>query len=247
VRRAVAGIGFRAVFGDHAGMHADDKRPGDARGAVRDVADRIEEAFHGLEFDERLIERIVERPLLPRTRQEALYLLSTIPAAIVAMLIWSVGGPLALPLAVTIVGIPLLILMFWLFRRYAHFERRRLRIVDPRPLEFHYERPEGNLLEQGVGYLSDPQTWRDMGWMLFLSMVALPLALLGLSIWLIAIGWTLYPLWGWALPGDSTPLGSVVGTDMSFLESFLLVPLGLVTLVVAAWTCAGLTQVLVSI
>lgn len=228
-------------------MNQEDQQARESRGPVRDVFDKIEEAFDGIEFDEQLMERVAERPLHRRTWTEALYLMSTLPAAIVALMIWSVGGPLAVPLTISVVGIPLLILMFWIFRQYARLERRRLRIVDDAPLEVHYDVPEGNLLEKSVGYLSDSQTWKDMGWMVFLSLVGLPLAVLGLSAWLIAFGWTLYPAWGWALPGDATPIGFLVGQDMNVLESLLMVPVGLAMIVVATWVCAGITFLLASI
>lgn len=205
---------------------------------------KIEQAFDEIEFDEAFVQQIVERPLRRSTWNEALYLMSTVPAALVALLIWSVGGPVSIGLLITIIGIPLMILVFWLFRKYAVLERKRLRIVDKEPLEVLYVKPEGNLIEKGTGYLSDAQTWKDVGWMFFLSLIGLPLALFALSLWVLAAGWIVYPLWGWAVSGSGTPIGFLVGDDMNFVESWLMIPFGLLMIVVATWVCAGVSRVL---
>lgn len=213
-------------------MTAGEENPKSKRDPIRDAVDKLEQAIDEIDFDEAFVQQIVERPLRRQTWSETLYLLSTIPAAIVALLIWSVGGPVSIGLLVTIIGIPLLILVFWLFRKYAVVERKRLRIVDKEPLEVVYAKPEGNLIEKGTGYLSDVQTWKDVGWMVFLSLIGFPVAVFALSLWLIAAGWIVFPAWGWALP------------DMTFLQSWIFVPLGLLMIIVATWVCAGAAKVL---
>lgn len=202
---------------------------------VKSAGARIEEAFDRIDFDEELLERVVSRPLSRATWRETLYLLSTIPAGIGALLIWSIG----IPLGISIVGLPLLIIVFWIFRKYAKLERRRLTIYDPTPLVVTYVKPTGRLLERGSGYLGDSQTWKDLGWMVFLSLFGTPLALLSLGAWLIAAGWIIYPLWGWSVPGDFTPIGFLLGNDVTFIESWLVIPLGFLMIIVATWACAG--------
>jgi signal transduction histidine kinase len=207
----------------------------------------IRDSFEAIEFDNELLEQAAARPLRGETWREVKYLLSTLPAAFVALLIWSVGGPLALPLAITIIGIPFTILMFWFFRKYAGVERRRALIVADEPIIVRYDEPEGNVFERGLGYLSDIQTWKDLGWMFVLSTFGLALALFALGVWLIAISWIIYPLWGWSVPADWTPLGPVIGPDLSFIESFLIVPFGIAMIVVATWLGAAITYGLVSV
>ncbi|MGH2905684.1 MAG: sensor histidine kinase [Solirubrobacterales bacterium] len=188
---------------------------------------------------ERLFRQIVARPFERRTWDEFLYLLSSIPAAIVALVIWTSASGIAFGLAVTILGIPLLIAMFWVFKQYARFERMRLRIVDDRPLMPVYKKPRPGFVDSVADLISDPQAWKDFGWMIVLSTVGLAASIGGIALWLGSISYVLFPLWGWAIPGDGSPLGFVVGNDISFAESWLFVPLGLILVVVTTWICAA--------
>src|SRR5689334_24669177 len=97
--------------------------------------------------EDHVFAQIVRRPLKRRTWTEFVYLMSTIPAAIVATVIWTTGGGLAFGLAVTILGIPFLIAMFWIFKQYAKFERVRLRIVDDRPVTPVYKKARPGLID----------------------------------------------------------------------------------------------------
>lgn len=211
---------------------------------VKGVVTRIERAIDGVEFDDELLQRVIERPARRETWQEALYLISTIPAALAATLVLSVALPLSVGLVISVIGFPLLIGVFWIFRRYMVIERRRLRLIDREPLEVAYAKQEGSLFARIGAYFTDVQTWKDVGWLLFLALVAFPASLIALGAWLVAIGALVYPLWGWSLPGDATPLGFLVGSDMSFAESWLIIPFGFVMLVVAAWLCAAAARLL---
>ena len=215
--------------------------------AMNDAVKRVEEAVDKIDFDNELMEQIAERPMQRQTWREALYLMSTVPAGIVAVLAWTMVGPVGIPLAFTFVGLPITLFAFWFMRWYVKYERRRVTILEVEPLTAVYDEYTGNILDRALGVVSDTQTWKDFGWMVVLSLVAMPVALLALSIWLIAFSWIIYPLWGWALPGGATPIGWLVGDNMSFFESFLMIPLGLVMIVVATWVCAGVSYALLAI
>lgn len=214
---------------------------------LKDLADKAKDAVDGFDFDERTIEQIAQRPLERRTWQETLYLLSTIPAGIVATFCWSIGGPLATPLAITLIGIPLVALMFVLFRWFARFERKRVKLLGEEPIESSYAELTGNPLDKAIAFLSDVQTWKDMGWMLVLSLFALPFAVLALGTWLIAAAWIIYPLWGWWVPTDFSPIGWLSPYDTKAIVVFATIPVGILMLVVASWICAGLTYALTTI
>ena len=214
---------------------------------LKDLADKAKEAVDGFDFNERTVEQIAQRPLERRTWQETLYLLTTIPAGIVATICWSFAGPLATPLAITLVGIPLVALMFVFFRWFARFERRRPKLLGEPPIDSAYEELKGNPLEKAIGFLSDVQTWKDMGWMLVLSLFAMPFAVLALGTWLIAAAWIVYPLWGWWVPADFSPVAWLSPFDAKFIIVFATIPVGIVMLIVAAWICAGLTYALTTI
>lgn len=212
------------------------------------MSDDVRTRLESIEFDNELMERIAARPFDPRTRSETLYLLSTIPAAFAAMVIWSVGLSLALSFLLIVVGLPLTIAVFAVFRWFAQLERRRLALVDSRPANAVYEFTErGNVFRRAIGSLADRQSWKDVGWFVFLSTFGVIIALLAFCFWLVAAGWILYPLYGWALPGSWTPIGWLFGGNVSFFESFLMIPFGVAMIVVASWAGAGASFVLASI
>jgi signal transduction histidine kinase len=196
-------------------------------------------AFEELNFDSEMMDRLAARPFEPATRRETLYLLSTIPAGAAAALVWCVGVSVAFATALVVIGLPISLLTLWFFRRCADFERKRLRLIDDRPLAVVYAAEDGSRIQRTIALATDKQTWKDLGWLVFVSTFGLIAALLALSVWLIALGWILYPLFGWALPGDWTPVGWFLGDEMYFFESFLMIPFGLAMVVVASWTGAA--------
>ncbi len=212
------------------------------------MADDIKSRLAALEFDNELMEQIAARPFERQTRRELLYVLSTIPAGIAASIVWSVGLSLALSFSLIIVGLPVALLIFWGFRRCADLERRRIAIVDDRPALVEYAPAvSGNALKRAAAMLVDKQSWKDVGWFVFVSTLGLAGAVLAICPWLIALSWILYPLFGWSLPGDFTPLGVVFGSDVSFAESFFMIPVGIAMIVVATWVTAGASYALTQV
>jgi signal transduction histidine kinase len=196
---------------------------------------------------EGLFEMIVKRPITRQTFNEGVYLLSTLPVAIVAMVVWTAGGALSIGFAITVLGLPLAIGMLYVFKQFAVFERNRLKLVDERPLAVVYK-PEPQGFFNAIGTLvTDVQTWKDFGWMVVVSTLGLVFATAMIAMWGFTLGYLLFPAWGWALPGGSGPLGVLSGNDLSFTEAFLGIPLGIVAAIATAWICAGMTAVLVSI
>ncbi|MBJ7353250.1 MAG: sensor domain-containing protein [Thermoleophilaceae bacterium] len=201
-------------------------------------------AFEELDFDSEMMDRLAARPFDPKTRRETLYLLSTIPAALVAGFVWAVGLSIAFAMAIIVIGLPITLLILWFFRRCAGVERSRLKLVDDRPLEVVYDQEEGSRTQRTIALATDKQTWKDLGWLVFVSTLGIAVAAVALSFWLVAFGWIVYPLFGWALPGDFTPIGFLLGDNVNFIESFLVIPFGIAMVVVASWAGAGASYVL---
>src|SRR6476646_9193338 len=126
-------------------------------------------AFEELNFDSEMMDRIAARPFDKATRREALYLLSAIPAGIAALIVWSVGLSIAFASAIIIIGLPVTLVILWFFRRCAALERKRLRLVDDRPLQVVYEAEDGSRTQRTIALATDKQTWKDVGWLFFVS------------------------------------------------------------------------------
>lgn len=212
------------------------------------MSNEVKGRIESIEFDNELMERIAARPFDVQTRRELLYLLTTLPAALAAVVVWSVGLSLALGFLLIVVGLPLTIAIFAIFRRFAEVERRRLALVDPRPTSAVYRFSEHrNVFRRAIGSLGDQQSWKDVAWFVFLSTFGVIIAVLAICVWLVAAGWMLYPFFGWALPGDWTPVGWFFSSDMNFALSFLMIPFGVAMVVVASWTGAGASLLLSSV
>ena len=112
-------------------------------------------------------------------------------------------------LAITVAGMPLLVIAAGLIKGCANAERGRLGAVLGVPVEGRYRRGTGlGVKAQARSRWTDPATWRDVA---YLVGMFVPLVILGfvvLAIWLtLAAGITL-PLWYWA-PVQHYPHGLV--------------------------------------
>jgi hypothetical protein len=105
----------------------------------------------------------------------------------------------AATLAVTVAGIPLLIAAVAVLRGCANFERARLRTFLGEPVQGSYRTSaEPGLLIRARTCWTDPATWRDIAYLVGLSV---PLVVLGgvvLIVWITCLAGVTLPLWYWA-------------------------------------------------
>ena len=102
--------------------------------------------------------------------------------------------PLGAGLAITLVGLPILVGTLYLIRPLARFERTLARVLLDEEIESHYRRPERPGRWPAIqARLADPQTWKDF---VFL-MMQMPLGVFSFAaaVCLIAV-----PLWFLAAP-----------------------------------------------
>ncbi|MGH2782084.1 MAG: sensor histidine kinase, partial [Thermoleophilaceae bacterium] len=133
-------------------------------------------------------------------------------------------------LAVTLIGIPILIASVYAWGWLAELERRTIQRLTGREIPSPYRPlPEGGWWERLQARLADPATWKDLAF-LFLQF---PFGLLSLIVSAAVLGWGLggltLPLWYWAIPGG-VQLG-LFEVD-ALREALALVPLGALILYV---------------
>jgi len=165
----------------------------------------------------------------PRTYGRIAYLLVAGCLGLAEFIFLVTAISIGLGLAITLVGIPILVGCVYAWGWLAELERRIIgaltgtRIANPyRPL------PEGGRWEHLRARLGDPATWKDLVFLLLqfpLGLVAFIVTLVVLSVGLT--GLTL-PLWYWAL-NDGYELG--VMTVDTLPEALLCVPVGALVLV----------------
>jgi signal transduction histidine kinase len=170
---------------------------------------------------------------------DALYVLSGLVASIVAFVIWITAVSVTLSLIILIIGLPLLLLCFALFRGLCDVERHRAALVFGEPIESAYRRvPRGSRFGRRLRIVStDPQTWKDTAYLLGLSVVGFVWGVIWLVLWGYAIGSLTLPAWWWALPDDATYLWFQVDT---WLEHAIAVAIGLALIPISLYAQRGM-------
>lgn len=193
--------------------------------------------------------RLSSRParLLPSAGtmgRDALYLVAGLPAGVVAFSVLVTGLSLAAGLAITLLGIPVLLATLSIARAMGDVERRRAGWVLAAPVH-RTQRPwRGGLWSRFKAALTDVGAWRDTVW----GLILLPLGIFGftaaVTAWSTALGLATSPLWWWALPDDDDQNSWALDALNSHAAgpSIGRVALGLALIPVAAWLCRGLAD-----
>jgi signal transduction histidine kinase len=176
-----------------------------------------------------VLARLNQELVDPRTYGRIAYLVVAGCLGLAEFIFLVTAISIGLGLAITLVGIPILVACVYAWGWLAELERRIIgaltgtRIANPyRPL------PEGGRWEHLRARLGDPATWKDLVFLLLqfpLGLVAFIVTVVVLSVGLTGI--TL-PLWYWAL-NDGYEVG--VMTVDTLPEALLCVPVGALVLV----------------
>lgn len=115
-----------------------------------------------------------------------------------------VVGSTTLALAITLAGLPLLIVTAAVARGCANLERGRLRTVITEPVTGRYRtvtRP-GIMAQVGTRW-GDPATWRDLAYLVGLFVPLMTLDFTVTVIWLAFLAGITLPFWYWAPTGNA--------------------------------------------
>jgi signal transduction histidine kinase len=170
---------------------------------------------------------------------DALYLLLGLVASIVAFTVWVTAVSVTLSLIILIVGLPLVMLTFLLFRAMCDIERRRAAIVLGEPIASSYRAvpPVSRFFQRLKVVSTDPQTWKDTAYLLVLSVVGFVCGTVWLVLWGTAIGSVLLPAWWWSMPDDAMYLWFTPETTVDYVVA---VAIGLALIPVALYAQRGM-------
>jgi hypothetical protein len=176
--------------------------------------------------------------------RDALYLCAGLPAGIVTFSVLVTGLSLAAGLAITLVGIPVMLATLYASRLMGDVERRRAGWVLDAPVTRTARPWRGGIWQRTKTAFTDVGAWRDMVW----GLILLPLGTFGFTVavtaWSTALGLLTSPLWYWALPDNDNPDNAT----LDFLNSHAVGPsvvrvaAGLVLIPVAIALCRGLAD-----
>jgi hypothetical protein len=194
-----------------------------------------------------LPDRLGARPtssVLPRPAQigrDVLYLVSGLPAGVVAFTVFVAGFSLAAGLLITLLGVPVLLGTLYALRAVGDVERRRASWLLGAPITRRPRRWSGGIWRRTTIACADGGAWRDATW----SLLLLPLGIAGftavVALWSAALGLLTSPLWYWTLPQehqDDATLRFLNSHDLT--PSLARVAAGLVLIPVAIWCCRGI-------
>ena len=154
--------------------------------------------------------RRATRPLVRLARQagiDAGYLLVGLPLGVATFTIAITGLSLAAGLAITLIGIPVLVATLFAVRGIAHLERRRAGALLGEPVTDIERSWRGRPWQTTKAATTDPAAWRDVAWSLLLLPVGTAGFTVAVTLWSTALGFVTSPLWYWALPDDDPDLG----------------------------------------
>jgi putative sensor protein len=177
----------------------------------------------------------IPRPAV--TARDFTYLVLGLPLGIATFTFAVTGLSLAAGLAITLLGIPVLLLTLLAVRGIAWVERGRAAWLLGEPVVGRERRLDGNLWARAKTIAGDPASWRDTVWSLLLLPVGIANFTVAVTLWSASLGFLTSPAWYWALPSDST---TPLLDSTSLGASVLRVLIGLALLPVAAVVCRGL-------
>jgi len=172
------------------------------------------------------------RAVLTRAARETAYLTIGLLTSSLALTVWVVGVSLSLSLIVFVVGLPVAAGTAIACRWTAELDRRNAARLLGRPVRARY-RELGHGLRGLLGStLGDPQTWRDLVWLVLHSVLGFVFGCLALGLVFMVAGLATLPAWHWSLPAGAQ-FGIWNADDLweAFAVASLALPLAALTIV----------------
>jgi signal transduction histidine kinase len=182
--------------------------------------------------------------LVAGAARDFVYLLAVFCLSIVEFVVWVTGLSLTLSLLILIVGVAVWLGTAYAFRGMATIDRRLSGWLRRKPIPGVYRPPRAPSFGARVrAVTTDPQTWKDFGWMVLNSIVGFVMATIGVAVMVVVLSYIVMPLWWWAIPDPHTQYGTLnlgIYTVTSTGLAFLTTAIGLALLPLAVLLNRGL-------
>ena len=174
----------------------------------------------------------VPQAWIRRLGRDTLYLTFALLTSILAMAVWIAGVTVSLSLAVFIVGLPVMLVTAVVFRWTAELDRRNAALVFGGSIRPRYRDHGGPLLTRLASTLRDPQTWKDLLWLVVHSVVGFGFGIAAVTLVATTLGAATLPLWYWPISdGVQFGLWTVDTLPEALATATLAAPLAVVTAV----------------
>ena len=182
--------------------------------------------------------RFAPLPGLATMGKDFTYLVLGLPLGIATFTLAVTGFSLGAGLAITLLGIPVLVATLLACRWIARLERARARLVLDAPIPSRERTLEGGALERARALASDRGAWGGAAWSLLLLPVGIAGFTVAITLWSTALGFLTSPAWYWAMPDDDETIPLLDSTSLGY--SVLRVLIGLALLPTTAVACRAL-------
>ena len=183
-------------------------------------------------------------PILRTFWRDLAYQISGLPASILAFTVIVTGLSVFVSFAILIVGLPVALGCFAVFRWNARLERKRTGWALGRPIPEAYRPRTGGWLRYLGTVLGDPQSWKDLAWLTFTGTFGFVASVFAITAWTTLIGTVLLPAWYWSLPDDGPDFGLFRADTLG--EAFLVADVALVLIpllyLIERWKTEGMVR-----
>ncbi len=151
-----------------------------------------------------------------RLGRDSAYTLTSLPMAVVAVVLVAVLVSLGAGLALLLLGLPILALGLLTARGFAYLERRRLSRLLDKPMAhptYRTVEPGDHPLRRITTAARDSQSWLDVVWTVVAVFTATIAWSIAVTWWATALGGTTYGIWEQTIPRGTDPvtLASLLG------------------------------------
>jgi signal transduction histidine kinase len=174
-------------------------------------------------------ERLKRETVDPHTPGRIAYMLLALPLGIAEFILLVTAISTGAGLAITLIGIPILVATVYAWRWLAQLERRLIGALMGRPIPDPYRQApvDGSFWRRLQVRLADPATWKDLAFLLLQLPVGIVAFVATAAVLGAGVGALTAPLWFWALP-DGIETGLAVVDTLP--EALVLAVLGAVIL-----------------
>ena len=180
------------------------------------------------------------RAILGTFGRDLAYQVLALPASVLAFTVVVSGVSVAFTALGIIIGFPLIGAVFAVVRWNARIERRRAALTLREPVREAYRPRTGNILRRLRVVTGDPQTWKDLAWLMFLGSVGFVVSITLIVAWGTVLGTLFLPAWYWSLPEPAQfGLIEVDSLGTAFLAADIAVVAIPVLYVLQRWVTVG--------
>ncbi|HET7446302.1 MAG TPA: sensor domain-containing protein [Solirubrobacterales bacterium] len=138
------------------------------------------------------------------------YIGAMLCSSVIAFCVWVTALSVTISLLVFIVGAFVWLGSVYAFRWTTWIDRRLAGWIRREQVAAVYRRPQSrSILELLRCVTTDPQTWKDLGWLVLHSVLGFALSIAALTVTVIVLGYILMPAWWWAIPDPTTQYGTL--------------------------------------